>query len=322
MTEASTMTRAVCYTATAGYLFQTVVSAVQARQHTSSEVDVTVVAVGDATSVEHQVFERICADHGISVLAAPPSSLQGLHPMYARLFLDLLLPPEVDEVLYLDGDTQVVGDITPLVEASPPPGGALASLDPMVFIRRADARARARIDGWWDSSGIPAAVRGRYVNSGVLRLARRDIGRLRDDALRQTAEERSALRFPDQDSINTTLGDLIVPVSMSWNFPGFLLDTQLVELAPPRIIHFMSDPRPWNAALTPWGRTYHQPYADFVSRHPEAAPYWSRLSGAPLLRYRAQQRFKWATERRVWQSPEAARAVTDLERGTLALAAR
>ncbi|MCZ2830857.1 hypothetical protein O2W14_18605 [Modestobacter sp. VKM Ac-2986] len=297
-------------------------SAVQARRHTAAGVDVTVVFVGDATSVEHRVFERICTEHGITVLTAPQASLRGLHPMYARLFLDLLLPAEVDEVLYLDGDTQVVDDITPLVEASVPPGGALASLDPMVFNRRADARARARIDRWWDASGIPAAVRERYVNSGVLRIARRDIAGLRDHALQQTAEERAALRFPDQDAINTTLGDRIVPVSMSWNFPGFLLDTQLVELAPPRIIHFMSDPRPWNAALTPWGETHHRPYVDFTRQHPEAEPYWSRLTGVRLLRYRAQQRFKRATERRVWQSPEAARAVTELERGTLALPAR
>ena len=309
---------AVCYTATAGYLFQTVLSAVQARAHTSRSSDVYVVFLGDPGSEELRLFGRVCADHGVRLLAAPASAIDGFHPMYARLFLDELLPESIEQVLYLDGDTQVVDDIDALVHADPPAKGALAVRDPMVFIRRADEGFRRKIDGWWDSSGIPADVRDRYVNSGVLRIARDDIRELRADILAMSAG--ATTRFPDQDAINISLEDRIDVVSMSWNFPGFLLGTQFVELTPPRIIHFMSDPRPWNAALPPWGPERHRPYADLVDRYPDVADYWTRLTGLRKAKYALQQRYKHLTERRTWQSSAAARALQELERDTRDLA--
>lgn len=314
-------TRAVCYTATAGYLFETVVSAVQARAHLDSAASVYVVFIGERSSAEYQIFSRLCRHYQIIILGVPVAILQGWHPVYARLFLDRFLPEEVREVLYLDGDTQVVGDITPLVEAEPPAGGALASFDPMVFIRRTNRRSRITIDNWWDSSGIPPEVRDTYVNAGVLRMARGDVKHLRDEALTRASAGGNELQFRDQDAINLALAGRIDPVSMAWNFPGFLLGTQLVHLTRPRIIHFMSNPRPWNEALYPWGNLYHQPYVDFVHAHPEVEPYWSRLTGARLLRYRLQQRFKRMTEGPIWQSGSAAVAVEDLERRTRILSA-
>lgn len=306
---------AVCYTATPGYLFQTVFSAIQARAWTSETVRIYVCFLGDERCEEQRQFQRICDRNGIDLLSAPVGVLDGIHPLYARLFLDRLLPTDVEEVLYLDGDTQVVGGLDALVHARPLKDGVLAVRDPMVFIRRVSTRFRQKIDSWWDDAGVPAELRDGYVNSGVLRLARETIGPLRAGVL-ALAGRLDTFRFPDQDAINLTLHRRAEPVSMSWNFPGFLLDTQLVELAPPRILHFMSDPRPWNAPLRPWGRTFYDPYRQFAQDNPEIAGFWNRIAGQRKCKYVLQQQYKNWTERRLWQSAEAARAVRDLERRT------
>lgn len=305
---------AVCYTATAGHMFQTALSAVQARAHTDRSIDIYVCFFGDSGRdlAELRAFHRVCEQNGVEVLGAPRSAIHGLHPIYGRLFLDRLLPANVDEVLYLDGDTQVIEDISPLVHASPPAGGILASRDPMVFIRRADVHMGRKIEGWWNEGDIPTVGRDQYVNSGVLRITRASIGKLRSDIVSGQAERFRRTRFPDQDAINISLRGRIETISMSWNFPGFLLDTQIAKIAPPRIIHFMSDPRPWNAALPPWP-AYHAPYRKFVLDYPELSKYWTRFTRRRRIRYMFQQRYKSWAERRIWQSAAAARAVRDLE---------
>ena len=307
---------AVCYTATSGYLFHTMVSALQARAHTDSAVRVYVVFFGDEGSVEVQRFGSICAARGIEMLIAPASTLNGLHPVYSRLFLNLILPERVEEVLYLDGDTQVLDNIDDLLFAEPPEGGAIAVRDPMVFIREVHTGLRRKINDAWDSSGIPVDLRNNYVNAGVLRLARRQIGVLHSAVMNEFSDRLSGLRFHDQDACNLLLQGNVDIVSMSWNFPGFLLDSQHVALAPPRIVHFMSNPRPWDIALRPWGETYHTPYRQFAAKYPEISQYWKRAGVRKKGKWILQQRVKSITERRKWQSGAAAVVVKSLERDT------
>jgi lipopolysaccharide biosynthesis glycosyltransferase len=309
---------AVCYTATAGYLFQTVVSALQARSFLASNIDVVVCFIGPECDEQRQ-FQAICEQNHISLLTAPVAALDGLHPSYARLFLDELLPAEIDEVLYLDGDTQIVADISPLVLAEPPAGGALAVRDPMVFTRAVHVGLGRKVDERWDRSKIPLAARPTYINSGVLRMARDDLRLLRKEVLTNLRGTLDSLHYGDQDAINLALQHRIETISMSWNFPGFLLDTQFVELTPPRIIHFMSNPRPWNATLRPWGQEHHDPYQQFVRDYPQIERYWQRFSRLQRVEYRLQQQYKHWTERRAWQTAEAAALVRDLEQATRSL---
>lgn len=307
----------VCYTATAGYLFSTVVSALQARSHTDSSVGVYIIMISDDDeSKEEQLFRRVCAENGVTLISAELSTLRGNHPTFARLYLDEFLPAEVEEILYLDGDTQVVGDINPLVHAETPLEGAVGVRDPMVFIRRSSASFRKKIDGWWDSSGLPAHVRDTYINAGVFRVSRSYLPALRAATIDRFGDRVADFKFLDQDVINLALDGRISVVSMGWNYPGFLLGTQLEDLAPPKIIHFMSNPRPWNAPLRPWGERYYSPYREFVNRYPETEPFWPRLSSIERVRYGLQQLVKSLIERPRWQSRAAKLSVRELESGT------
>lgn len=312
--------RAVCYTATPGYLFSTVLSAMQARTHTDvATVSVVVCLITDTASEEQDVFAAICEENGIDLVVVPTSTLRGLHPTYARLFLDAMLPAEVEEILYLDGDTQVLGDLGPLVMATPPDEGVLAVRDPMVVLRQVTPGLRRQIDGWWDSSDIPEPLRANYVNAGIMRISRELVPLLRDGVLDLIEVQGRRLHFKDQDAINLVLGPRIRPVSLAWNFPGFLLGSPLASAVTPRIIHFMSDPRPWDGPFPPWGPRYHEPYLELVRRHPETAQYRTRLHGRRRVKYQLQQRYKGATEGRLWKRSSALDAVVALEQATSSL---
>lgn len=309
--------RAVCYTATSGYLFSTVLSAVQARtQSDPATVSVTVCLIADGPSEEQDVFASVCDQNGIDFLVVPVSTLRGLHPTYARLFLDEMLPDQVEEILYLDGDTQVLSDLGPLLQAETPARGVLAVRDPMVFLRRVSPGLRQKIDGWWDESDIPDVLRPNYVNAGVMRLSRAVVPELREGVLDLIEGQQRVLHFKDQDAINLVLGPRITPVSLAWNFPGFLLGSKLESAVSPRIIHFMSDPRPWDGPLPPWGAKHHEPYLAFARQYPATAPYRSRLSASRRVKYELQQRYKGVTEGRLWQRQSVSDAVRALEQLT------
>lgn len=174
------MTATICYAATSGFLFQTSLSAIQARRTTPSAAVVVVHAAAPSEGPrEAMTFRRVLDERGVELLTLDPRSLGSLSPIFARYYLDEVLPSRVDRVLYLDGDTQVLGEGT---------------------------AAKAVVD--------------------------------------------------------------------------------------PRVVHFMSQPRPWNASLPPWGAAFHAPYRDLVRDEPELSRYWQRFGAGTWARYRAQHTVK------------------------------
>lgn len=310
---------AVCYVVSDGYLLQTALSALQARKHSPEDVQVVVVHLSDGASRQADAFRGVLEGAGVRLVEGQIELLGGLHFAFARLFLPDLLPAEIDEILYLDGDTQIVGDLLPLLRAAPPEGGLIGVKDPMVFIHGTSRFFHDQVEGWWSESGIPDPVREHYINSGVLRIGRSALAALRDSVQDLLLTVEVVPRFLDQDLINRAMDQRVVTAGLDWNFPGFLLGTRVEERCRPRIIHFMSDPRPWEAPFRPWGRRYFEPYESLVRHHPELRSAWTRASGPRRIRYEAQQLFKHVTERPVWQSRRALLAVERMQRSDLPL---
>lgn len=307
------MTVAICYIATNGYLFQTVVSALQARQHTTAPVFVC--HLGDPDGDEVDLFSSICEENGVTFTSTPRALIGDQHPVFARFYVDQLLPAGVRDALYLDGDTQILGDLDPLL-GHDGPGRILAARDPMVLIQKIHTGLGRKISAWWDAAGIDQAARPDYVNAGVMRLPLAQLADVRAGVTRLTSTQES-LPFADQDAVNILCRDALDVVAMAWNFPGFLLGTPVERAARPRIVHFMSSPRPWSASLPPWGDEYFRPYAAFVDRYPRADVYWQRFTVAQKARYRAQHAYKYVTERRSYASKAALRVFEEQERGVL-----
>jgi Glycosyl transferase family 8 len=299
-----TQRRAVAYTATPGYLFQTLLSAVQARRNVAEDTDVHLLALVQRGEAEREleVMASVATAHGITFHRVPREILSGLHPTFARLFLDEALPEGIGKVLYLDGDTQVRGSLAPLLDRPLDRGRLAAVRDPMTVIRPSHRRLRRRIDRAWDAADLSAGMRSRYVNAGVLVFHLADLAGFRERVLSQYAERGSSFPYRDQDAINSTLSDLIDHLEVEWNYPGFLLGVDWAARDNARIVHFMSDPRPWDGSYLPWRRDGHRPYEDLVRQHPELSPYWRRPRGARALRNHAQQIYKAFTEGRHWRS--------------------
>ena len=93
----------------------------------------------------------------------------------------------------------------------------------------------------------------------------------------------------------------MLPVS-SKRITTFLLGVDWRARDDARIVHYMSNPRPWHGSYLPWRREGYRPYADLVRRHPELKPYWNRPALPRTLRNHAQQVYKACSEGRHWRS--------------------
>lgn len=307
------MTTVCCYAASAGFMLQTAVSALQARSHLPADVLVAVVFVyrGPGDDTEFERFEAVLAPRGVQVIRMDESVLGGLAARYARYFVSPLLPHDVDRVLYLDGDTQVIGDLSPLVELELSEHAVAAVRDPMVLLRRLGPVRRQRIDRWMSHAGVGADYRDRYANSGVFVTARSRL-----ESLARAMRERGPTtrsRFGDQDAFNLIVDSDLRLISTTWNFPGFCLDTAVDAVVDPTVVHFMSDPRPWTAPWPPWGERYHEPYRALIGAEPSLSPYQHHLHPMSFTRYRAQQAVKAVAERPALKSRRAATAASALE---------
>jgi hypothetical protein len=284
-----------CYIINEGYLLPALVSALQARAHLSvDKADVVIVLIGEpspATIAAQGVAEA----NGVRIVQVPKTAIGDLHIMFARLLVHQLLPAGYRRIIYIDGDTQVRGDLDPLVEAAIPKGRFLACRDPAALFAKLSARWRRRIVQDRTASGFDRPFED-YFNSGVMVIDRDSWPRLAEASIAMLELKGAQFRFADQDILNLAVGEHCLLIPNRWNFPGFLIGSEADAATRPSIYHFMSNPRPWNEAVRPWGAAWMRPYRDLLERHPELgflAPRPNRLRG---LRYWLQQEVKMALE--------------------------
>lgn len=300
----------VCYIANQGYLFQSLVSAIQARQLSPADCDIILYDLTRSPGEESARIRHVCDVKGIRYIWESPECLGGLHIMNARLFLDQLLPSHYREILYLDGDTQVVGDLTPLLSYRPLEGHLCAVRDPMIYLRRVDRLAE----------GFEAEISAfgeEYVNSGVFRVSRDSWAAISREALAQMGSDTNALHFEDQTIINRVTAGRRDFASMRWNFPGFILGYGIEAITPPSIVHFMSNPRPWQGAYAPWGRSWQTPYLCVAKEFPEIEEYCDALVFRKRAAYKIKQIAKSFIERRLWSAGDVRNHIAEMESKTV-----
>ncbi len=291
----------VAYIANKGYLFSTLLSATQAVRHVSPALaDVVIFNIGEPHA-ESLAVERACAREGILFHHVDPAVIDGMHIYFARLLIDRFLPAIYDQVLYIDGDTQIVASLDPLVLRDVRPGRVVATRDPLALLARREGKQADAARSRWAGLGIAEADYANYVNSGVLRFAREGWAELGERCIAAYKLNPSLYKFPDQDLVNTVARDRLHYASSAWNFPGFFLAHGLQnDGAQPRIIHFMANPRPWHGPLPHFKRTWHAPYLDLVARHPEVAPFRPRLGAGRYVKYILQQHYLRARDAALW----------------------
>jgi lipopolysaccharide biosynthesis glycosyltransferase len=292
--------RCICYTTDPGYLLPTLVSARQAREHAHpGKTDVAIFSIGGTAEI-NSVFGRICDQEGILFLAVKEQDVEGAGAMLARLFLDRLAPPDYDQLLYIDGDTQITGSLDPLLNAVIPARHFLAVTDPMSFSLGGAGRHDRDLAEYFTGIGILPAQQKNYFNSGVLFINRDGWEETGRDSWKLFQKLRGHSRFPDQDALNLVAMDRRIPISLAWNFPIFLRNADVESIIQPRILHYMGSPKPWHGSFLPWSEAQVEPYIQLMLRYPELAPYATHMKTHRRLKYKFQQRGKAAGARLFW----------------------
>lgn len=189
----------------------------------------------------------------------------------ARLLIDKLLPESVERVIYLDGDTLVLGDLAQLWEEKLDGKHIGMSPEPTVDSKR-------RIDLGLESHS--------YHNAGVMLI---DLKGWRDNAigveiLDYYRQREGQLFANDQDAINGGGKDYIKTLSIAYNYfniydvypyktliklsePAKFLDKNSYNKAKekPIVIHFLGEERPWRRWNT---HKYRSSYHDYLSKTP------------------------------------------------------
>jgi lipopolysaccharide biosynthesis glycosyltransferase len=156
------------------------------------------------------------------------------------------VPAQYSQYLYLDSDVQIRDSLNPLIDANVPEGRFLAANDPMTFMLGDNTSQSRELSSHIESLGLDREQSLRYFNSGVLRIHRKgweEIGLQAWEAYRRIGGYQ---RFPDQDALNLVAVDKRLPMSLAWNFPVFMRNSHVQSNINPRVIHFMSSPKPWH----------------------------------------------------------------------------
>jgi len=285
----------VCYVVDDNYLFPTLVSAAQVRQHSErNKADVIIICLAEP-SEKTKIASEVAGSLGILLWVKSLSEIDNMHPMYGRLFLNRLLPKEYERTVYIDGDTQVVGSLTPLIDAPVPDGKFLAVRDPASLFARISSEWKRATCSDRKAAGLSGNLDD-YFNTGLLVFDLSSWEILSAKTKEAISAKEGGYKFGDQDPMNVAIGRQCLFLSNTWNFPGFLINTQAENRTRPIVYHFMSNPRPWTHSGMPWGRKWSKPYRDFLNRFPQLQTLAPRASVGEILKYRLQQQIKWRTE--------------------------
>lgn len=210
-----------------------------------------------------------------SLLGVP---LWGVMPIttYYKLLIAELIPRDIDQVLWLDGDTLVMGDIAPLWDGGTGGHPVMAVQDalvPLVSSRFGVARYRE----------LGLRHDAKYFNAGVMLI---DLHRWRrqEVAARALAYLKTYARsvsFWDQEGLNAVLSDEWGELDPVWNWSvtvgqvdmGRTDGCRSMDPAPrAKIVHFTGNLKPWR---------YH-------GRHPCYDAYYESVDRTPWRGWRPQ----------------------------------
>ena len=207
---------------------------------------------------------------------------------YYRLCAAELLPESINKVLYLDGDIIVLEDLSQIWETSIERKAVAVVSDKLIF---SDER----------QNGLQYPAKAGYFNAGVMliNLAFWRSEKLGPLFLDYIDHHSAAIRFHDQDVLNSVLWDKRILLPLTYNFQvSFLFDEYfkmqasdiqheiLATLNSPNIIHYNTQLKPWNIAY------YWMPFYNVWVYYKRKSPWSHMLPSVPR-----RKRFNWIIKR-------------------------
>jgi lipopolysaccharide biosynthesis glycosyltransferase len=284
--------RAIVFATDTGFLLPTLVAACQAvAQRTVSQVaDVLVVLVSVDKEVAEVIFQEF-SSKGLRFIELTPPRHEGeagvcfnkTHVTWstlARLMLGDVIPASYQNIVYMDGDIQILGDIAPLVNHTVRPGFIAAANDADFIYHSASEKGSSQMEKYPFCIGV--ADPNDYFNAGVLAFR---LDTWRDMAPRALdyfyRHSRNCL-YHDQSALNHVFFQKREVISPIYNY---CTDFALLDVIPRRelrIAHFTRADKPWNFAGPPWNGEFLAAYQTFRDEHPVLRPFFSMPSKGEL----------------------------------------
>lgn len=212
-------------------------------------------------------LEAFCADFGaklIPVAVEPtlfenaPTSKRYPKEMYYRLLSPLILPRQVERVLYLDPDMLIINPLRPLWEQDLG-GNVFAAASHTGLTEMANEINQRRLD-----------TEHEYFNSGVMLIDLKAARSLvtAEDVFRCVGKHEKELILPDQDVFNMLYGKQTLPVEdVLWNYDVRNYAKYLIRSSGSHdlnwvmdntaVLHFCGKNKPWHADYkNPFGMLY------------------------------------------------------------------
>lgn len=212
-------------------------------------------------------LEAFCAAFGaklIPIAVEPtlfenaPTSKRYPKEMYYRLLSPLILPRQVERVLYLDPDMLIINPLRPLWEQNLG-GKVFAAASHTGLTEMANEINQRRLD-----------TEHEYFNSGVMLIDLKAARSLvtAEDVFRCVSEHEKELILPDQDVFNMLYGKQTLPVEdVLWNYDVRNYAKYLIRSSGSHdlnwvmdntaVLHFCGKNKPWHADYkNPFGMLY------------------------------------------------------------------
>lgn len=187
----------------------------------------------------HWVAVDLSTFEGIPTMAHIASRMA-----FARFLIPCIFSKDVQRVLYLDADTLVLDDLTPLWQIDLKGAAIGAVLD-----RILDPALKTRVPGvnqWLNS--FPRVQN--YFNNGVMLI---DLAAWRRERISEKAinylKDHPDSPYNDQDAVNVACDGCWAELGLRWNFYDHF-NTSIEEMPAsdrPAIAHFVGSGKPWKA---------------------------------------------------------------------------
>lgn len=248
-----------------------------AENHNSTRrLRVHLVDTGLSAASRERIVASLPKDASIELLWVQPAeaALEGFSlrerfspAVFGRVLLPTLVGQDANKVLYLDADTLVLENLEPLFDVDCGSHAVMAAQD---------------LVGWFESpaTGLVGperfGIEGRdkYFNSGVLlfNLPRWRKEKITEKILTFARDHGDTLHLGDQNPLNICLYRQVGELDFNWNFQlpdrniregNWAFPLAEVPAGPPRIVHFVSEEKPW---LPGCDRPYAALFREYAAR--------------------------------------------------------
>jgi lipopolysaccharide biosynthesis glycosyltransferase len=290
-----TPSRVICYVTDAEFAIPSLISAMTARRWISeTNADIYLITMG-LSDGQVECLMALAEPQHIQIRVMNCDPLTGFDrcrvnkthvpvTTLGRLFLHEVIPLKYDTMLYMDGDTLVRDDITPLVSFRPPARFICAAEDPSYFYRHDLGKTGRRVREYFSGIGLDGS-RG-YFNAGVV-LSRMDTWiSIAREAFEFFCANVERCRFHDQSALNAVAQTRRLRLSSRWDFMTDFKYWNVEAVIEPRILHFTGFAKPWMGAFFPWSEL-----SEYYMR------LWSSLGATSFVRKQLEPSFAAQVER-------------------------